>query len=107
MKGLPIAVSSTARTPSLPDVPAVAETLPQFEATSWYGVFAPAATPQETVAQLNAEMGRIVRAPDMRERLAREGTEAVGGTPEEFAAFFKASSAKWARVIKDANIKLD
>jgi tripartite-type tricarboxylate transporter receptor subunit TctC len=102
-----IAVSSTARTPSLPDVPAVAETLPQFEATSWYGVFAPAATAQEVVARLNAEMSRIVRAPEMRERLAREGTEAVGGTPEEFAAFFRASSTKWARVIREANIKLD
>jgi tripartite-type tricarboxylate transporter receptor subunit TctC len=102
-----IAVSSLARTPSLPDVPAVAETLPGFEATSWYGVFAPAAVPRDILAQLNAEMGRIVTAPDMRERLARDGTEAVGGTPDAFAAYFKASMEKWDRVIKQAGIKLD
>ena len=102
-----IAVSSLARSPSLPDVPAVAETLPQFEATSWYGVFAPAATPQDIIAQLNSEMARFVTAPEMRERLARDGTESVGGTPEQFAAYFRASMAKWARLIKEANIKLD
>jgi tripartite-type tricarboxylate transporter receptor subunit TctC len=102
-----IAVSSLARSPSLPDVPAVAETLPQFEATAWYGVFAPAATARDIIAQLNSEMARIVTAPEMRERLARDGTESAGGTPEQFAAYFKASMAKWARVIRDANIKLD
>ena len=102
-----IAVSSLVRSQSLPDVPTVEETLPQFEATSWYGVFAPAATPQDIIAQLNSEMTRIVKSPEMRERLARDGTEAVGGTPDEFAAYFKASVAKWARVIKEADIKLD
>ena len=93
--------------PSLPDVPAVAETLPQFEATSWYGMFAPAGTPQDIIVQLNAEIARIITSPEMRERLARDGTETVGSTAEEFAAYFKASMAKWARVIKEANIKID
>lgn len=102
-----IAVSSAKRAPSLPDVPAVAETLPEFEATSWYGIFAPAGTPHHVISRLNSEIKRIVTAQEMRERLARDGTEVVGGTPEEFAAYFKASIAKWARVIKEANIKLD
>ena len=102
-----LAVSSVTRAPILPDVPAVAETVPGFEATSWYGIFAPAGTPPEIVAQLNAEIARLFTAPDMREKLAREGTEAAGGTPEQFAAFFQASMVKWARVIREANIKLD
>jgi len=102
-----IAVSSTTRAPILPDVPAVAETVPNFEATSWYGMFVPAGTPPDIVAQLNAEIARIFNSAEMRERLAREGTESVGGTPEQFAEFFRTSMVKWARVIKEANIKLD
>ncbi len=102
-----IAVSSTTRAPSLPDVPAVAETLPQFEATSWYGIFTQAAVPADIVAQLNGELARIITAPEMRERLARDGTESVGNTPEQFAAYFKASMAKWARVIREANIRIE
>jgi tripartite-type tricarboxylate transporter receptor subunit TctC len=59
------------------------------------------------VNQLNAEIARVFTSPDMRDRLAREGTESVGGTAEQFAAFFKASMVKWARVISEANIKLE
>jgi len=102
-----IAVSSTTRGPSLADVPAVAETLPQFEATSWYGIFTQAAVPPDIVAQLNGELARIITAPEMRDRLARDGTESVGNTPEQFAAYFKASMEKWGRVIKEAGIKIE
>jgi tripartite-type tricarboxylate transporter receptor subunit TctC len=102
-----IAVSSTTRAPSLPDVPAVTETLPQFEATAWYGIFTQAGVPADIVAQLNGELARIITAPEMRERLARDGTESVGNTPEQFAAYFKASMAKWARVIREANIRIE
>jgi len=102
-----IAVSSPTRAPSLPDVPAVAETLPQFEATAWYGIFTQAAVPADIIAQLNGELARIITAPEMRERLARDGTESVGNTPEQFAAYFKASMAKWARVIREANIRIE
>jgi len=88
-------------------VPAVAETLPQFEATSWYGIFTQAAVPPDIVAQLNGELARIITAPEMRDRLARDGTESVGNTPEQFAAYFKASMEKWGRVIKEAGIKIE
>ncbi len=102
-----VAVSSVTRAPILPDVPAVAETLPGFEATSFYGIFAPTGTPSEIVGQLNAEIARFFTGAEMRDRLAREGTEAAGGSPEQFAAFFQASTTKWARVIREANIRLD
>jgi tripartite-type tricarboxylate transporter receptor subunit TctC len=102
-----LAVSSATRASVLPDVPAVAETVPNFEATSFYGIFAPAGTPSEIVSQLNAEIARIFTSAEMREKLAREGTEAAGGPPEQFAAFFQASMTKWARVIREANIRLE
>lgn len=100
-----IAVSGAKRSPALPDVPTVAETLPGFEAESWYGIFAPAQTPREVIAKLNRESARILGTSEIREYLLREGAEPVGGTPEEFAAYFKSEIAKWARVIRDAGIK--
>jgi tripartite-type tricarboxylate transporter receptor subunit TctC len=100
-----IAVSGAKRSPALPDVPTVAETLPGFEAASWYGIFAPAQTPREVIAKLNRESARILETSEMREYLLREGAEPVGGTPEEFAAYFKSEIAKWAKVIRDAGIK--
>ena len=100
-----IAVSGAQRSPALPDVPTVAETLPGFEAASWYGIFAPAQTPREVIAKLNRESARILETTDMREYLLREGAVPAGGTPEEFAAHFRNEIAKWARLIRDAGIK--
>jgi len=102
-----IAVSSAKRTTVLPDVPPVADTLPGFQAVPWYGVFVPAGTPKDVISKLSQEIANTLRAPDMRERLGREGVEVVAGTPEQFGAFFRAEIDKWAKVIKTAGIQLD
>jgi len=102
-----LAVTGTQRTPALPDVPTVAETLPGFEANSWYGVSVQGGTPKDVIARLNQDIGRILSSSDMRSRLAAEGAEPGGGSPEQFAAFFRAEIDKWAKVIKAAGIKLE
>ena len=104
----PLAVSSAARSRAVPEVPTVAESaLPGFDVTVWFAVLAPAATPREIVNRLNAEVVKAIKTQDMRERLAQQGAEAIGNTPEDFAAIIKRDLAKWAKVVKDANIKLD
>ena len=96
-----LAITSAKRSPAFPDIPTVAESgLPGFEAASWYGVLAPAATSKEIVAKLNAEIVRIVRLSDVAERLTREGAEPIGNSSDEFAAFIKAETLKWGDVIK-------
>lgn len=104
----PLAVTGTARTPALPGVPTVAESgLPGYEVSPWYGVLAPAGTPSTVVAKLNGEISRIMRAADMRGKLAVHGADPATSTPEEYMAQIKVDFAKWARVIKDAGIKAD
>jgi tripartite-type tricarboxylate transporter receptor subunit TctC len=102
-----LGVLSTKRSPLLPDVPAVAETLPGYEVTNWFGLMIPAATPREIVTRLNVEAVKVLRLPDVRERLAQQGAEPVGDTPEEFGAFIKIESDKWAKVIKSAGITIE
>jgi tripartite-type tricarboxylate transporter receptor subunit TctC len=100
-----LAVSSLKRASVLPDVPATAETLPGFEASPFHGIVAPAATPKDIILKLNHEIGRIMNAPDTKERLAREGTEVRTGTPEQFGAYLRDEIEKWAKVIKAAGIQ--
>lgn len=100
-----LGVSSLKRSPVLPDVPAVAETLPGFEATSFYGIFAPAGTPKAVVSKLNAEIAALLRTPDTREYLESLGAEIVADTPEEFRARFVAEVNKWAKLIKEIGIE--
>jgi tripartite-type tricarboxylate transporter receptor subunit TctC len=100
-----IAVSSTRRSPALPDVPAVGETLGGFEAASWYGIFTASGAPREVIAKLNRESARIIESAEMREFLQREGAEPVGGTPEEFGRYFASEVAKWGKVVREAGIK--
>jgi tripartite-type tricarboxylate transporter receptor subunit TctC len=100
-----IAVSGAKRSAVLPELATVAETVPGFEASSWYGVFAPAGTPAEIITRLNQEMARGLNAPDVRERLAREGTDVVAGSPEAFGNLFRAEVVKWGKVIKAAGIR--
>lgn len=102
-----LAVTGAKRSPVLPDVPPVADTLPGFESVSWYGIAAPGGTPKDVVAKLNGEIGRLLNAPDLRERIAREGAEIVAGSPEEFGRFYRAEIAKWAKVIRAADIRLE
>ena len=103
-----LAVTSTKRSPAAPEVPTMAEGgLPEVDASSWYGIVVPSATPHEIIAKLNGELGRILAAPDLRERLAVDGAEASGGTPDQFGAYVRAEVAKWARVIKLVKIPVE
>jgi tripartite-type tricarboxylate transporter receptor subunit TctC len=85
----------------------MAETLPGFEVTNWIGIFAPAGTPTEIVTRLNAEIMRIMRLPEVQSRLVNEGAKSRPNTPGEFAAFAKAETIKWGKVIRDAGVHVD
>jgi len=102
----PLGVTAATRTPALPDVPTVAEAgLPGYEAVQWSGLLAPAGTPREIISMLHKEVVAILHTPEARERLANIGTEVVGSSPEEFAAFMKTETIKWAKVAKAAGIQ--
>ena len=101
-----IAVIGTARTSAL-DVPTVAETLPGFEVSNWIGLFAPTGTPPEIVARINAEVQKIMRSPEIEKRLEAEGAKFIPTTPQSFAAFQRAEAEKWAKAIRDADIKVE
>ena len=106
-KLLALATTGGARLPFLPEVPALKETLPGFEVQNWYGMVLPAGTPRELVARLYTELIKVMNIPEIRARLIAQGTDPVGSTPGEFAAFRKAEESKWARVIKAANIRVE
>ena len=101
-----IAHTGKGRLATLPDVPAVAETLPGFEAYEWHGVFAPAGTAPEIIAKLNAGLNAVLKQPDIAERLKQLNVESRQNTPEEFRAFVASEMDKWGRVVREANIKL-
>jgi tripartite-type tricarboxylate transporter receptor subunit TctC len=101
-----LAITSAQRSPLEPALPTMAESgVPGYEVLGWQGVFAVAGTPPEIVARLQAEVGRVLRLPDVRERLAALGAEPVGSTPEEFGAFVRAENARWGRVIREKGIR--
>jgi len=103
-----LAVTTAARSPIAPDVPTLAESgLPGFEVGSWQGVFAPAGTPPEIVKRLNTEIVKILKLPDVSEKLVGLGAEPVGNTAEEFTALVKAEVVKWADVVKKSGAKVD
>lgn len=102
-----IAVTSSSRTPLLPGVPAVAETYPGFEAQSWVGFVAPTGTPRAIVTRLNAELGKAVAVPDVREKLEGLGFEITQGTPETFGEWIALESARWSRVIRERHITVE
>ena len=103
----PIAVNAPARTALLPDVPTFAEIgLREYDTYTWFGMFAPAGTPAAVVARVQAEVVASLAAPDLRERFSQVGAEAVGSTPQQFTERILADTAKWAKVIKAANVKL-
>ena len=103
-----LGVTSARRSPALPDVPTIAESgLPGYEFTSWYGVLAPRETPVERVVALNGHFRNSLRSPEMAERFAREGTEIIASTPEEFGKHLRVELAKWARVVKESGLKAE
>jgi tripartite-type tricarboxylate transporter receptor subunit TctC len=101
-----LAVAGPSRLALLPDVPTTAEAgLPGVEAIVWNGIFAPAGTPQPVLQILHREIVKAYNAPDVKKQVLDTGSEVVGDTPEQFAAFVRSESAKWSKVIRDANIK--
>jgi len=103
-----LAVTTAKRSSQLPDLPTIAEAgVPGFEASGWFGFAAPAGTPRAVVRKLNTELVRILNLPEVKERLIGLGAEPVGDTPEEFAAFIRAEAAKWGKVIKALNLKIE
>ena len=100
-----LAVSSATRSKALPDVPTIAETVPGYQDVQWAAFMAPAGTPAEIIDRLQKEIVSILRMPESRERLAADGAEVVGSTPDELAAFLKAETAKWINVVKAAGIE--
>jgi tripartite-type tricarboxylate transporter receptor subunit TctC len=103
-----IAVSSAKRVASIPDVPTVAEAgLKGFETGSWQGIVAAAGTPKEIVGRLNTEIVRILSTPEMKENLAKQGTEVYTMTPEQLGNWLKSEIDKWAKIVKAANLKLE
>jgi len=102
-----LAVTSARRSALLPELPTIAETLPGYSASGWYGLLAPAATPKPVIARLNAEAVKALRAPDVVAKLSGQGAEPVGNSPEEFTAFIRSEIAKWANLVKAANMRTD
>jgi tripartite-type tricarboxylate transporter receptor subunit TctC len=100
-----IAVTTEQRLATLPDVPTIAESgFPGYEITSWQGLFAPAGTPGEVVDKVNGEAVATIRSPEVSKRIADEGAEPVGSTPDQFAAKVKREVAKWGKVMRDAGL---
>lgn len=103
-----VAVTGLKRSALVPEVPTVAESgLPGYEMVAWQGLLAPKATPPFIIQRLNREIAALVQQPDLKKQLAAEGGEPVGNTPEEFARWLKVEIAKWTKVVKEANIRVE
>lgn len=104
----PVAVTTSKRSPMLPDTPTLDEAgIKGIDAGIWLGLFAPVGTPPAIIARLNAEVNKVLQMPDVREKIATGGAQAAGGTSEAFAAFVRTDYAKWGKIVKDAAIKLE
>ncbi len=102
-----LAVTTPKRSSAMPEVPAVAEVLPGYEATTWFGLLAPAGTPQDVIRKVQSDVAKVVALPDVKERLTELGAEVVASTPDAFASHLRSEQQRFAKVIKDAGIKLD
>ena len=102
-----LAVADAKPSPIAPGLPTIAETLPGFEALQWFGVLMPAGTSPDVVAKLHAEIERILRLPEVSERLRSLGIEVAAKSPAEFAAFIQSETAKWGRIVRDSGAKID
>jgi tripartite-type tricarboxylate transporter receptor subunit TctC len=102
-----IAVTGAKRSPLLPELPTIGETLTGYSANGWYGLLAPAGTPRPIITRLHAEAVKALRAPDVADKLAGQGAEPVASSPEEFTAFIRSETEKWANLVKAANMRTD
>ncbi len=102
-----LGVTTAKRSPTLPDLPAIGETVAGYDSAVWYGFAAPAGTPPEIVSKLNTEVLRVLAAPDFRSRITLEAVSPIGSTPEEFGSFMKSEIVRWAKVVRDSGAKVD
>ncbi len=102
-----LGVTTAKRSPTLPDLPAIGETVAGYDSAVWYGFAAPAGTPPEVVAKLNIEVLRVLAAPDFRSRITLEAVSPIGSTPEEFGSFMRSEIVRWAKVVRDSGAKVD
>ena len=102
-----LGVTSAKRSPVFPTVPTVGETVKGFEANTWFGILAPAATPQPVLAKLNAEINKALKDPGVRKTIENEGGAVLGGTPEQFAQLIKADMSSWGALVKESGAKVD
>jgi tripartite-type tricarboxylate transporter receptor subunit TctC len=102
-----LAVTSAKRSPVLPDVPVVAETVPGYAAGPWYGVLAPAGTPAAVIGLLNREIVKMLHTPELKDILSAEGAAPIGSSPAEFAALLKEETERWGRVVRQADIRIE
>ncbi|MBI4190112.1 MAG: hypothetical protein HY525_06195 [Betaproteobacteria bacterium] len=103
-----MAVTSRTRVDFLPNVPTVMESgIPDYDVVGWLGVLAPAGTPREIVSRLNAELTRILRLPEIKDRFSRDAIQPAGNSPEEFASFLEDEAAKWSKVIQVTGFKVE
>jgi tripartite-type tricarboxylate transporter receptor subunit TctC len=103
----PLAVTTATRNPALPDVPTVAETVPGFEASAWFGMGAPKGTPPEVIAVLNKAINEALADPKMQARLTELGGTAIGGTPADFGKVIQDETDKWAKVVAFAGVSIE
>jgi len=102
-----LAVSTATRSPLMPELASLAESVPGFDVEVWFGIVAPAATPAEVVAQLNAEINRVLALPEVKGRFAEQGVRTIGGTPQQFGVYLNGEIARWAKVVKQAGVRIE
>jgi len=102
-----MAVTGPKRSPSFPDLPAIAETVPGYEVVNWFGILAPAGTPAAIVARVNADLNKALEAQSIKDMLRVQGADAVGGSAEEFARVIRTDFPKWAKVVRDSGARVD
>jgi tripartite-type tricarboxylate transporter receptor subunit TctC len=103
-----LGVTSAKRSPVVPELPTLAEAgVPGFESTTWQGLAVPAATPRDVIHRLHAELVKVVQSDDLRSRLIAMGTDPVGSSPEQFAAYIRLETAKWGKLIRNIGLRLE
>ena len=103
-----IAISTAKRSPELPDVPTIAEAgVPGYEAVSWFGLFAPAATPKPVLDKLSTALSKVLANPEVQKKISAQGGETVNETPAQFAAFIRSETTKWGKVVKESGATVD
>jgi len=102
-----LGVTTAKRSPSMPDLPAIGELLPGYSADFWFGMWAPAGAPRSVITQVNQALGRILKQPEVQERLRTDSLQAVGSTPDEFARAIARDIATWSKVVKAGNIRIN